>query len=78
MCIVKVGKDNVLFVPMRIFVFELPPGQHLGEAEEYEGGEGVCGFSAVEADSETATLPVVASGGHVVVISAFFHFTMRI
>ena len=54
-------------------IFKFPPGQHLGEAEEYEGGEGVSGFAAVETDSETATPPVVAGGGHVIVVSAGFH-----
>ena len=35
---------------MRIFVLKLPPGQHLGEAEEHEGGEGVSGFAADETE----------------------------
>ncbi len=56
-----------------VSVFELPPGQHLGEAEEHEGGEGVSGFAAVETDSETATPAVVMGRGHEVVVSFFFH-----
>ena len=50
-----------------VAIFELPPRQHLGEAEEHEGGEVVGGAAAVEADGETATPSVVAEGGHVVV-----------
>ena len=63
---------------MVIAVFVVPPGQHLGEAEEHEGGEVVSGAAAVEADGKTATPSVVAEGGHVVVVSAGFHFTMRV
>lgn len=56
-----------------VAVLELPPGQHLGEAEEYEGGEVVSSAAAVEADGETATPSVVAEGGHVIVASAGLH-----
>lgn len=56
-----------------VSILKLPPGQHIGEAEEHEGGEGVSGFAAVEADNETATPTVVAVGGHVVVISFGLH-----
>lgn len=56
-----------------ISIFVLPPGQHLGEAEEDEGGEVVGGAAAVEADGKTATPSVVAEGGHVVVASAGLH-----
>lgn len=58
---------------VRISVFELPPGQHLCKAEEYEGGEGVSSVAAVEADSETATPSVEAEGGHVVVVIVGLH-----
>lgn len=58
---------------VRISVFELPPGQHLGEAEEDEGGEVVGSAAAVEADDETATPSVEAEGGHVIVTSAGIH-----
>lgn len=64
---------RLFIIGVSVFVFELPPGQHFGEAEEHEGGEDVSGFAAVETDSETATPPVVAGGGHVVVVSAGFH-----
>lgn len=60
-----------------ISIFELPPGQHLSESEEAEGGEGVCGFAAVETDSETATPPVVSGGGHEVVFR-LFHFSVHL
>lgn len=56
-----------------VSIFELPPGQHLGEAEEDEGGEVVSSASAVEADSETATPSVEAEGGHVVVMGFLVH-----
>lgn len=58
---------------MMISIFELPPGQHLGEAEEAEGGEVVGGAAAVEADRETAASAVIVGRGHVVVIRAGFH-----
>lgn len=66
------------FFGIVVSVFELPPGQHLSESEEYEGGEGVSGFAAVETDSETVTSAVIPGRGHEVVISAVFHFTMRV
>ena len=56
-----------------ISILELPPGQHLGEAEEDEGGEVVSSAAAVEADGETATPSVEAEGGHVVVIGFLLH-----
>lgn len=64
---------SLFIIGVSVSVFELPPGQHLSEAEEYEGGEGVSGFTAVETDSEAATPPVVSGGGHEVVVSAGFH-----
>ena len=62
---------NLLILGMVIAVFVVPPGQHLGEAEEDEGGEVVSSAAAVEADGETATPSVVAEGGHVVVFRLF-------
>ena len=56
-----------------VAVLKLPPGQHLGETEEYEGGEVVSSAAAVEADSETATPSVIAEGGHVVVMGFLVH-----
>lgn len=54
-------------------VLELPPGQHLCEAEEDEGGEVVCSAAAVEADGKTATPSVAAEGGHVIVVGFLVH-----
>ena len=54
-------------------IFELPPGQHLGEAEEDEGGEVVSSAAAVETDGKTATPSVVSEGGHVVVMEFLVH-----
>lgn len=56
-----------------ISILELPPGQHLGEAEEYEGGEVVSSAAAVEADSETATMAVVIGRGYVIVVGFLVH-----
>lgn len=56
-----------------VAVLELPPGQHLGEAEEDEGGEVVSSAAAVEADGKTATSSVETEGGHVVVMGFFVH-----
>lgn len=58
---------------MMISIFVLPPGEHLGEAEEAEGGEVVSGAAAVEADREAATPTVVVVGGHVIVARVVFH-----
>ena len=58
---------------LMISILELPPGQHFGEAEEDEGGEGVSSAAAVEADSETATSAVVVGRGHIVVFVEFIH-----
>lgn len=56
-----------------VSILKLPPGQHIGEAEEHEGGEGVSGFAAVETDSETATPAVVMGRGHEVVMIFCLH-----
>lgn len=59
---------------MMIFILELPPGQHLGEAEEDIGGKSIGGAAAVEADREAATPAVEVGRGHVVVMRACFHY----
>ena len=56
-----------------ISIFEFPPGQHFGEAEENEGGEVVSSAAAVEADSEAATPAVEVGRGHEVIMGSRFH-----
>lgn len=58
---------------MIIFILKLPPGQHLGEAEEDEGGEVVSSAAAVEADCETAAPAIEVGRGHVVVVGFLVH-----
>lgn len=64
---------SLFIIGVSVSVFELPPGQYLSEAEEYEGGEGVSCFAAVETDSEAATPPVISGGGHEVVMIFCLH-----